>query len=123
MGGLDTNFKLKKVDDRDKGNVAIATDDRAVNDTGATASVGNQLSNDLYGTLSYGRYIRDINAGANIFNNSKSIYSLKVAYNLPGYEFGMLTQWIQGHGNPTETMGADTKVQQYRLKAYSQVNF
>jgi hypothetical protein len=123
MGGLDANFKLKKVDDRNRANVTVATDDRAVNDTGATASVGNQLSNDLYGTISYGRYLRDINAGANIFNNSKSIYSLKFAYNLPGFETGLLTQWIQGSGNPTETVGAGTKIQQYRLKAYSQVNF
>jgi hypothetical protein len=92
-------------------------------DTGITASAGNQLTNDLYGTISYGRYIRDIKVGDTPFNNSKSIYSLKFAYNLPGFETGLLTQWIQGSGNPTEAAGAGTKIQQYRLKAYSQVNF
>jgi hypothetical protein len=123
MGGLDANFKYKRVDDKDKVSATIATDDRSVLDNGATFSLGNQLSNDLYGTISYGRYIRDIKVGANIFNNSKSIYSLKFAYNLPGFETGLLTQWIQGHGNPTEVVGADTKIIQYRLKAYTQVNF
>ncbi len=102
MGGLDTNLKLKRVDDKDKVNATLATDDRAVLDNGVTVSVGNQLASDLYGTLSYGRYIRDITVGANAFNNSKSIYSLKFAYNLPGFEMGLLTQWIQGNGNPTE---------------------
>lgn len=123
MGGLDTNLKLKRVDDKDNASATIATDDRSVLDTGLTASVGNQLTNDLYGTISYGRYIRDVKVGDNTFNNSKSIYSLKFAYNLPGFETGLLTQWIQGGGNPTETVGANTKIQQYRLKAYSQVNF
>ena len=123
MGGLDANLKVKRVDDKDKMSSANSADDRKVLDNGITASIGNQLFRDLYGTVSYGRYIRDITSGVNNFNNSKSIYSLKFAYNLPGYEFGMLTQWIHGHGNPTETVGADTKIIQYRMKAYSQVNF
>ncbi len=123
MGGLDTNVKFKRVDDKDKVNVTVATDDRAVLDNGVTLSVGNQLTNDLYGTISYGRYLRDITVGANQFNNSKSIYGLKFAYNLPGFEMGLLSQWILGHGNPTEVVGADTKIVQYRLKAYTQVNF
>lgn len=123
MGGLDANFKLKRVDDKDKVSAAVATDDREVLDNGITASVGNQLFGDLYGTLSYGRYIRDIKVGANSFDNSKSIYGVKLAYNLPGFEMGMLTQWIRGNGNPSETVGADVKIQQYRLKAYAQVVF
>lgn len=123
MGGLDTNLKLKRVDDKDKVNITSATDDRAVLDNGVTVSVGNQLASDLYGTLSYGRYIRDITVGANAFNNSKSIYGLKFAYNLPGFEMGLLTQWIQGNGNPTEAATGNVKIQQYRLKAFAQVNF
>jgi hypothetical protein len=123
MGGLDTNLKYKRVDDKDKVSTAIATDDRDVLDNGASISVGNQLAADLYGTLSYGRYIRDITVGANKFNNAKSIYGVRFAYNLPGFEFGMLTQWIQGNGNPTETAGAGMKIRQYRMKAYAQVNF
>lgn len=123
MGGLDANLKFKRVDDKDKVSAAIATDDRSVLDSGVTASVGNQLFADLYGTLSFGRYIRDIKAGANTFNNSKSIYGVKLAYNLPGFEMGMLTQWIRGYGYPTETVGPSIKIQQYRMKAYAQVNF
>lgn len=123
MHGLDTTLKIKRVDDKDGVSLATSADDRKVLDNGATLSVGNQLSNDLYGTISYGRYIRDVTSGGNQFNNSKSIYSLKFAYNLPGFEAGMLTQWIQGHGNPTEVVGADTKIIQYRMKTYMQVNF
>jgi hypothetical protein len=123
MGGLDTNFKLKRVDDKDKVSAAIATDDRDVLDNGASLSVGNQLFNDLHGTLSYGRYIRDIKVGGTAFNNSKSIYSVKFAYNLPGFELGMLTQWIRGNGYPTESLAAPAKIQQYRMKTYAQVNF
>lgn len=123
LGGLDTNLKIKRVDDKDKVSDVIATDDREVLDNGGSVSVGNQLFADLYGTLSYGRYVRNIKVGANAFNNSKSIYSVKFAYNLPGFEFGMLTQWIRGSGNPTETVGALTKIQQYRMKAFAQVNF
>jgi len=123
LGGLDANFKYKRVDDKDKVSDLTSADDRSVLDNGVTFSLGNQLSNDLYGTISYGRYLRDIKSGANTFNNSKSIYSLKFAYNLPGFETGLLTQWILGHGNPTEVVGADTKIVQYRLKAYTQVNF
>ena len=123
MGGLDLNFKFKKVSDKDKVVIADPTDDRNVFDKGASFSVGNQLFSQLYGTLSYGRYIRDITASSSNFNNSKSIYSLKLAYNLPGFEVGMLTQWIQGRGNPTETVGADTNIRQYRMKTYAQVNF
>jgi hypothetical protein len=122
MGGLDTNFKIKRVDDKDNAYLVIG-DHRKVLDNGITLSAGNQLTSDLYGTISYGRYLRDITYIGNTYNNSKSIYSLKFAYNLPGFEVGMLTQWIQGYGNPTETLGGDTKIQQYRMKTYAQVNF
>lgn len=122
MGGVDTNFKYKRVGDKDKDYLVIG-DSREVLDNGMTLSAGNQLTNDLYGTISYGRYIRDITYVGNKFNNSKSIYSLKFAYNLPGFEVGMLTQWIQGNGNPTEALGGSVKIQQYRMKTYAQVNF
>lgn len=123
MGGVDTNFKYKRVDDKDKVITANTGDDHDVLDSGVTLSAGNQLFSQLYGTVSYGRYIRDITSSGNKFNNSKSIYSLKFAYNLPGYEVGMLTQWIKGNGNPTETVGSQVNIQQYRMKAYAQVNF
>jgi hypothetical protein len=123
MGGVDTNFKYKRVDDKDNVDTSISTDDLKVLDSGITLSAGNQLFSQLYGTVSYGRYIRDITAGGVAFNNSKSIYSLKFAYNLPGFEVGMLTQWIQGNGNPTVTVGSQDKIHQYRMKTYAQVNF
>jgi hypothetical protein len=123
LGGLDAKLKLKRVGDDDKRDATIATDDREVQDSGLTASVGNQLFGDLYGTLSYGRYIRNVKVGANDFNNSKSIYGVRFAYNLPGFELGMLTQWILGSGNPSETVGASAKFRQYRMKAFAQVNF
>ncbi len=122
IGGLDTNFKYKRVGDKDNAYLVIGNS-REVLDNGITLSAGNQLASDLYGTISYGRYIRDITYIGNKYNNSKSIYSLKFAYNLPGFEVGMLTQWIQGYGNPTETLGGSVKIQQYRMKTYAQVNF
>lgn len=123
MGGLDTNLKIKRVNDENNVSSATAADDRSVLDNGISISAGNQLHSHLYGTLSYGRYIRDIKVGSVEYNNSKSIYGVKLAYNLPGFEFGMLTQWIRGHGNPTEAAGGDVKIQQYRMKAFAQVNF
>ncbi len=123
MGGLDANFKYKRVDDKDGVNTAIATDDRNVLDSGITLSAGNQLFSHLYGTISYGRYTRDITAGSNTYNNSKSIYGLKFAYNLPGFEMGMLTQLIQGDGNPTEAVSGQVDIKQYRMKVFAQVNF
>lgn len=123
MGGLDTNLKIKSVWDKDYKIKTDPTDDRGVYDKGVTLSAGNQLAGQLYGTLSYGRYFHNIKAGGIPFNNAKNIYSLKLAYNLPGFEFGMLTQWIKGRGNPTETVGLDQNIQQYRMKAYAQVNF
>ena len=129
MGGLDTNFKYKRVGDKDK-DYLVAGVSRDVLDNGMTLSVGNQLAGDLYGTISYGRYIRDITYIGNKFNNSKSIYSLKFAYNLPGFELGMLTQWIKGNGwvpNATgpynEFGGGQVNIQQVRMKTYAQVNF
>ena len=122
MGGLDTNLKFKRVDDKDGMDVTTAADDRKVLDNGITLSAGNQLLSQLYGTLSYGRYIRDITVGGVEHNNSKSIYSVKLAYNLPGFEVGMLTQWIVGAGDPAEN-GTSLDIKQYRMKTYAQVNF
>ena len=91
MGGLDTNFKYKRVADKDKKSDATTADDRNVYDNGASISVGNQLFNQLYGTLSYGRYLRHISSPTEV-KDSKSIYSVRFAYNLPGFEVGMLAR-------------------------------
>ena len=66
-------------------------------DRGYSISVGNQLFNHLYGTLSYGKYNRDITVGGTGYNNDKSIVGVRLAYNLSGFEFGMLTQLINGN--------------------------
>lgn len=123
MGGLDTNIKIKRVDDKDKVNAASPADDRSVLDNGLTLSAGNQLFSQLYGTLSYGRYVRDVKSSGIPYNSSKSIYGVRFAYNLSGFEVGMLTQWIRGYGNPTEASLGQVKIQQYRMKAFAQVNF
>jgi hypothetical protein len=122
-GGLDTNFKYKRIGDKDGGNLTIASDDREVTDTGYSFSVGNQLMSQVYGTLSWGNYKRDVVAGVNTFNNHKNILSARLAYNLPGYEVGVLAQKITGTGYPTETVGTEINIDQYRLKAFAQVNF
>lgn len=123
MGGLDTNIKIKRVDDKNNVVATNPSDDRNVLDNGLTLSAGNQLFNHLYGTLSYGRYLRDVKSGGVPYNSSKSIYGVRFAYNLAGFEVGMLTQWIRGYGNPTETSTGQVKIQQYRMKAFAQVNF
>jgi len=118
MGGLDTNLKFKRVDDKDNVDTSIATDDAKRLDNGLSLSVGNQLHNHLYGTISYGRYIRrDTLAGVGA-SDTKNIYGVKLAYNLPGFEVGMLTQWIQGYAG-----SFNAKINQYRMKTYAQVNF
>lgn len=123
MGGLDTNVKYKRVADKDKASLATVADDRNVFDNGISVSAGNQLFSHLYGTLSFGRYIRHAALNAIDIKNTKSIYGLRLAYNLPGFEVGMLTQWIRGSGNPTETPTGQVRIQQYRMKAFAQVNF
>ncbi|MBU1214720.1 MAG: hypothetical protein KKA63_05715 [Gammaproteobacteria bacterium] len=123
FGGIDANLKFKRVDDTDKVSATTAADDRAVLDNGISASLGNQLAPDLYGTVSVGGYHRRVTVGANSFLNKKAILGVKFSYNLPGFEMGLLSQWIKGTGNPTETVGANVSVRQYRMKAFAQVNF
>jgi len=118
MGGLDTNFKYKRVDDRDRVDITNSADDVKALDNGITLSAGNQLFSQLYGTISYGRYIRRYTATGIEASDTKSIYSVKLAYNLPGFEVGMLTQWIQGYAG-----SFPAKIQQYRMKTFAQVNF
>lgn len=122
LGGLDTNIKVKRVADQNNYNATTTADDTRTTDNGAFVSVGNQLFSDLYGSISYGRYTRDIKVGTNAFKNNKNIYSLRFAYNLTGFEFGTIAQWIHGHGDPALS-GTEITVEQYRLKAYAKVIF
>jgi len=121
-GGLDTGFKWKQVRDEDSADVLTAADNRETVDNGFSVSVGKQLFSHLYGSLSYGRYTRDITLGAAKFENEKDIISLRFAYNLTGFELGTLAQWIDGRGDPQQT-GTQIDVEQYRLKAFAKVIF
>lgn len=122
LGGLDTGFKWKRVDDKDTGDATSGADDRKTTDNGYSVTIGNQLFRDLYGSLSYGLYSRDVNLGPAKFKNDKNIWSLRLAYNLTGFELGTLVQWINGRGDPAQT-GTRIDVEQYRLKAFAKVIF
>ncbi len=122
MGGIELGAKYKLVDDKNKGDVTNATDDRDTKDSGLTLSAGNQLFGDLYGAVSYGSYKRDITkAGAEIANK-KNIWSLRLSYNLAGFETGLLSQWVKGDGDPEET-GTPIDIRQYRMKAFVKAIF
>lgn len=121
LGGLDVNGKYKKVTDTDKV-AAGAADDTETKDSGITLSVGNQLVSQLYGTLSYGQYNRDVSVGTTSGKNDKSIIGVRFAYNLSGFEVGVLSQWIKGKEDINRD-GVQSKFYQYRMKAFAQVNF
>lgn len=121
-GGLDTAFKYKWVKDKDGRNTSLATDNTQTEDSGYSITVGNQLHDHVYGSLSYGRYSRDITDSGVNYENDKDILSAKVSYSLGGFEMGLLAQWIDGEGDPGRT-GTRSDVSQYRLKATAQVTF
>jgi len=122
-GGIELSAKYKMVDDSNKGQTANATDDRDTKDSGYTLSAGNQLFGDLFGKFAYGRYKRDITKSSSPkLENDKSITSLGFAYNLAGFEAGLLAQWISGDGDPGET-GNRVDIKQYRMKAFLKAIF
>ena len=121
-GGVELGFKYKQVDDTNKGQAGNATDDRDTKDTGWGVSAGNQLFGDLYGKLAWGKYKRDITKSGSKIENDKSITSLGLAYNLAGFEVGLLTQWVSGDGDPNET-GTKGDIEQYRMKAFVKAIF
>ncbi|WP_425257219.1 hypothetical protein ACPOLB_17070 [Rubrivivax sp. RP6-9] len=122
LGGLDLGAKLKLVNDKNGGQAGNALDDRETDDTGYSVSVGNQLFGDLYGNVSFGKYKRDITTGGLAVKNDKDILSLRLAYNLAGFETGLLSQWIKGDGDPTES-GTPVSIKQYRMKAFVKAIF
>ena len=139
-GGLLTSFQIKRVKDIDYGNLGITTDDLNTQDTGYSFTAGNQVFRDLYASLSWGRYDREINLGGK-YPNDKDITTFKLAYNLSGVEIGGLAQWISGHAyrqlgipigpgintpiyaNPIGTVGTLTTIDQYRMKVYLKAQF
>lgn len=122
LGGLELSAKYKLVDDSNRGQISLPTDDRDTKDKGLTLSVGNQLFSDLYGSVSWGRYSRDITKSGAAINNDKDILSLRLSYNLAGFETGLLSQWVKGEGDPGET-GATHDIKQYRMKAFVKAIF
>jgi hypothetical protein len=80
------------------------------------------LFGDLFGKVAYGRYTRDITKSGGKIENDKSIFSLGFAYNLAGFETGLLAQWINGDGDPGET-GTKVDIEQYRMKAFVKAIF
>lgn len=121
-GGLDASLKIKLVDDEDKAEAITAADDRKTEDTGYSIGVGNQLTNDLYGNISFGSYTRDVTLGGTKYANEKNIFSLRFNYNLSGFESGMVAQWINGDGDPNQD-GTKEDLEQYRLKVFAKVLF
>jgi hypothetical protein len=117
-GGLDTSFRYKRVKDKDNNQAGVLADDRETKDNGFAVSVGNQLFSHLYGSVSFGKYDRDIKLGAAKFDNTKDIWSLRLNYNLPGFELGSIAQWINGRGDPAQS-GTQIDLKQYRLKVYA----
>lgn len=121
-GGLETSFKYKRVVDKDTALAGDPTDDRETKDNGYSFTVGNQLFRDLYGSVSWGHYSRDIKLATSTIKNSKNISSLRLAYNLAGFETGLIAQWITGRGDPGET-GTRSDLNQYRMKAFVKAIF
>jgi hypothetical protein len=121
-GGIELGAKYKRVDDTNSGQRANQLDDRDTLDSGYTLSVSNQLFADLYGKFSFGRYTRDVTKAGSKIENDKNIYSLSLAYNLAGFETGLLSQWIRGDGDPGET-GTISDIKQYRMKAFVKAIF
>ncbi|MFZ5484407.1 MAG: hypothetical protein ACOZB0_09270 [Pseudomonadota bacterium] len=121
-GGLDLGFKYKWVKDKDKRDKTTSADNYEAEDSGFSVTVGNQLHNDLYGSISYGLYNRDISLGSDDYDNSKSIWSLRLSYNLSGFEAGLLTQYVDGDGDPTMS-GTKIDFSQYRTKAFLKAIF
>jgi hypothetical protein len=122
LGGLELGAKYKLVDDKNKGQLSNATDDRDTKDTGYSFSIGSQVFSDLYASLSWGQYKRDITVPGRQTDNKKDITSLRLTYNLAGFETGLLSQWISGNGDPGET-GTSGKIKQYRMKAFVKAIF
>jgi hypothetical protein len=122
MGGLELGAKYKLVDDQNGGQISSAADDRDTKDQGLTLSAGNQLFGDLYGQFTYGQYKRDIRTPGLNIDNKKDIYGLRFAYNLAGFETGVLAQWVRGDGDPGET-GVTANIKQYRMKAFVKAIF
>lgn len=99
-----TGFQWKPFDD-------IADDDRVLNYTSFNLGAGYQVTDDLYMSLSYTKFLADLQDGNTAFQSynlhemvsgkhDKNLVSLKAKYILAGVEFGLEGQYNFGTFTP-----------------------
>lgn len=97
-------YQFKPFDD-------IADDDRVLNYTSFNLGTGYQLTDDLYMSLSYTKYLADLQDGNTAFQaynlhemvsgqHDKNLLSVKAKYILAGVEFGLEGQYLFGTFTP-----------------------
>jgi hypothetical protein len=114
-----SGYQFKPFDD-------ISDDDRVLNYTSFNLGAGYQLTDDLYASLSYTRFMADLQDGNTAFQSynlhqmvsgqhDKNLVSLKAKYILAGVEFGLEGQYLFGTYTPDYGTGfvaqtADEKI-------------
>ncbi|HEX5752780.1 MAG TPA: hypothetical protein VFZ09_41630 [Archangium sp.] len=114
-----SGYQFKPFDD-------ISDDDRVLNYTSFNLGAGYQLTDDLYASLSYTRFMADLQDGNTAFQSynlhqmvsgqhDKNLVSLKAKYILAGVEFGLEGQYLFGTFTPDYGTGfvaqaADEKI-------------
>ncbi|WP_375768247.1 hypothetical protein NR798_42285 [Archangium gephyra] len=114
-----TGYKFKPFDD-------ISDDDRVLNYSSFNLGAGYQLTDDLYTSLSYTKFLADLQDGNTAFQSynlhqmvsgkhDKNLVSLKAKYILAGVEFGLEGQYLFGTYTPDYGTGfvaqaADEKI-------------
>ncbi|KFA87286.1 hypothetical protein [Archangium violaceum] len=99
-----TGYQWKPFDD-------ISDDDRVLNYTSFNLGAGYQLTDDLYASLSYTKFLADLQDGNTAFQSynlhqmvsgkhDKNLVSLKAKYILAGVEFGLEGQYLFGTFTP-----------------------
>jgi hypothetical protein len=114
-----TGYQWKPFDD-------ISDDDRVLNYTSFNLGAGYQLTDDLYASLSYTKFLADLQDGNTAFQSynlhqmvsgkhDKNLVSLRARYILAGVEFGLEGQYLFGTYTPDYGTGfvatvADEKI-------------
>jgi len=114
-----SGYQFKPFDD-------ISDDDRILNYTSFNLGAGYQLTDDLYASLSYTKFMADLQDGNTAFQSynlhqmvsgkhDKNLVSLKAKYILAGVEFGLEGQYLFGSFTPDYGTGfvaqvADEKI-------------
>jgi hypothetical protein len=114
-----SGYQFKPFDD-------ISDDDRILNYTSFNLGAGYQLTDDLYASLSYTKFMADLQDGNTAFQSynlhqmvsgrhDKNLVSLRAKYILAGVEFGLEGQYLFGSFTPDYGTGfvaqvADEKI-------------